>query len=132
MAPTTTDQTAIEKVLTTYGDALNAGDAAKIVSLYAADGVIIPQGGPTATGLAQVKATYEQFFKAVKFNIKFQVEEVVVSGDYAFARTHSAGTTRAQNSGKTAPEGNRELYVLRKVNQEWKLARYIFNENVTK
>ena len=132
MSAATADQTAIEKVLKTYGEALNAGDVAKIVSLYTPDGVVIPQGGPTATGQAQVKATYEQFFKAVKFDIKFQVEEVVVSGNYAFARTHSAGTTRVQASGQTAPEGNRELYVLQKINQEWKLARYIFNENVTK
>ena len=132
MSPNTADQTAIEKVLSTYGDALNAGDVAKIVSLYAADCAVIPQGGPTATGLAEVKATYEHFFQLVKFDIKFQLDEVVVSGDYAFARTHSAGTTRDQDSGKTAPEGNRELYVLQKVNREWKLARYIFNENVPK
>jgi uncharacterized protein (TIGR02246 family) len=125
---TSPDQAAIEKVLYAYGDSLNAGDASAAIALYAADGVVMPTNGPTSTGPTELRAAYEHFFQLMKFDVKFHIEEVVVSGDYAFARTHSAGTTVARATGQTSAEENRELYVLQKIGGEWKIARYMFNK----
>ena len=125
---TTPDQGAIEKVLLSYGAALNAASVSQAVAAYAPDGVIMPTNGPTSSGTEQLKTTYEGFFKMLKFDVKFTIEEVVVSGDYAFARTHSAGTTVLQATGQSSAEENRELYVLQKSSGEWKILRYMFNK----
>jgi uncharacterized protein (TIGR02246 family) len=119
---------AIEKALFSYRDALNTSDVAKAVSLYASAGVFMPTNGPTAVGTEQLKGSYDYVFQTIQLNIEFFIDEIVVSGNYAFARTMSKGTTLIHASGQTIPEENRELFVFEKVDEEWKIARYMFNK----
>jgi hypothetical protein len=46
----------------------------------------------------------------------------------AFAVTSSKGTTMIHATGDTVPEANRELFVFEKLNERWKIARYMFNK----
>jgi len=124
----TTEKTAIEKVLLTYGDALNTSDVNKVLQVYTKDRVFMPTTLPTATGTEQLKESYTNIFKAIQLNVKFTIEEVVVSGDVAFAQTSSKGTTLIHASGQTVPEENREFFFLQKENGELKISRYMFNK----
>ncbi|MNR53085.1 hypothetical protein D3C85_1730340 [compost metagenome] len=68
-------------------------------------------------------------FKNLQLNIKFQIDEIVVLNEgNAFARTVSRGTQLIHATGIKGEEENRELFVLRKEDGEWKIARYIFNK----
>ncbi len=125
---TETEKSAIEKLLFSYRDALNASAVNEVLRLYTSDGVFMPTNAPTATGQAQLKGAYEFVFKAIQLHIEFFVDELVVNGDYAFATTTSKGTTLIHASGQTIPEENRELFVLQKVAGQWKIARYMFNK----
>ncbi|HNJ53765.1 MAG TPA: SgcJ/EcaC family oxidoreductase [Saprospiraceae bacterium] len=122
------EKSAIEKLLFTYRDALNASDVNKVLPLYTSDGVFMPSNAPSAIGLEQVKTAYEFVFRSIQLNIEFFIDEIEISGDFAFARTSSKGTTLIHASGQTVPEENRELFVLQKINGEWKIARYMFNK----
>lgn len=124
----TTEKSAIEKMLFSYRDALNASDVSKVLTLYTNDGVFMPSNAPSAVGQEQVKASYEFVFKTIQLNIEFFIDEIVVNGDYAFARTTSKGTTLIHANGQAVPEENRELFVLQKVSGEWKISRYMFNK----
>jgi uncharacterized protein (TIGR02246 family) len=124
----TTEKSDIEKLLFTYRDALNASDVNKVLPLYASDGVFMPSNAPSAVGQEQVKASYEFVFKSIQLNIEFYIDEIVVNGDYAFARTTSKGTTLIHANGQTVAEENRELFVLQKTNGQWKISRYMFNK----
>ncbi|HQQ96327.1 MAG TPA: SgcJ/EcaC family oxidoreductase [Cyclobacteriaceae bacterium] len=124
----TTERLAIEKLLFSYRDALNASDVSKVLSLYTNDGVFMPSSAPSAIGQEQVKAAYEFVFSQIQLHIEFYVDEIVVHGDYAFARTTSKGTTLIHANGQTVPEENRELFVLQKMGGQWKIARYMFNK----
>lgn len=123
-----TEKSVIEKLLFSYRDALNASDVNKVLPLYSNDGVFMPSNGPSAIGQEQIKASYEFVFKTIQLNIEFFIDEIVVDGNYAFARTTSKGTTLIRANNQTVPEENRELFVLQKVNGEWKIARYMFNK----
>jgi uncharacterized protein (TIGR02246 family) len=124
----TAEKSAIEKLLYAYRDALNASDVSKVLPLYTDDGIFMPSNAPSAIGQEQVKASYEFVFKSIQLSIEFYIDEVVVNGDYAFARTISRGTTLIHASGQMVAEENRELFVLQKVNGQWKIARYMFNK----
>lgn len=124
----TTDKTAVEELLFSYRDALNASDVNKVLPLYTNDGVFMPSNAPSAIGQEQVKAAYEFVFSQIQLNIEFYIDEIVVTGDYAFARTASKGTTLIHANGETVAEENRELFVLQKTNGQWKIARYMFNK----
>ena len=124
----TTEKTAIEKLLFSYRDALNLSDVNKVLPLYTADGVFMPSNAPSAIGQEQVKASYEFVFKTIQLKIEFFIDEIVINGDYAFARTTSKGTTLIHTNGQIVPEENRELFVLQKINGQWKISRYMFNK----
>jgi uncharacterized protein (TIGR02246 family) len=122
------EKSAIEKVLFSYCDALNASDVNKVLPLYTNDGVFMPSGVPSAIGQEQIKSSYEFVFKTIQLNIQFYIDEIQVNGDFAFAQTTSKGNTLIHANGQTVPEENRELFVFEKVNGQWKIARYMFNK----
>jgi uncharacterized protein (TIGR02246 family) len=124
----TTEKTAIENLLFAYRDALNASDVSKVMPLYTSDGVFMPSSAPSAVGREQVKGAYEFVFKNIQLNIAFFIDEIEVIGDYAFARTISKGSTLIHANGQTVAEENRELFILQKVDGQWKISRYMFNK----
>jgi uncharacterized protein (TIGR02246 family) len=119
---------AIEKLLFSYRDALNASDANMVLPLYTENGVFMPSNAPSAIGHEQIKASYAFVFSQIKLSIQFYIDEIVVHGDYAFARTVSRGTTSIHANGQTVDEENRELFVFQKVSGQWRISRYMFNK----
>jgi len=119
----------ITGVLKAYEAALNASDVAQVEALYTPDGVFMPAGFPTAEGADAVRASYTAIFGMIQLNVSFTIDEISVQGDLAFARTRSVGTVKVLATGTAAPEENRELFVLRRMGEGWKIARYLFNKS---
>ena len=118
----------IHTLLASYETSLNAGDASRIEQLYTADGVFMPAGFPTAAGRPAIRGTYDAIFKNIRIAIHFTVDELKVRGNFAYARTHSAGTSTVVATGVSGPETNRELFVFARTRDGWKIARYLFNK----
>ena len=122
------DQENIHAVLKAYEQVLNASDVAGVLKLYTEDGVFMAQHNPSAVGIQQVEAAYTGAFQAIDLNVEFDIVEVeVISDDFAFARTNSTGTITINATGDKFPEGNQELFVLQKIDGDWKIARYSFS-----
>ncbi len=122
------DKAQIEAVLKTYESVLNAGDVDGVMKLYTKDGVFMAQHNPSAVGIEQVEAAYTAVFKVIDLNVEFDIVEVeVIADDWAFARTNSSGTTTINATGDKVPEGNQELFLMQKINGDWKIARYGFS-----
>ena len=122
------DKAQIEATLKGYEQVLNASDVAGVVKLYTEDGVFMAQHNPSAVGIHQVEAAYTGAFQAIDLNVEFDIVEIeVVSDDFAFARTNSSGTTTINATGDKVAEGNQELFVLQKIDGNWKIARYAFS-----
>jgi uncharacterized protein (TIGR02246 family) len=121
-------ESAVATVLARYQDALNASDTHAVMPLYAEDGVFMPQHSQSAVGAAAVRQAYDAVFKAIKLNVAFKVAEIVVmSPEWAFARTNSAGTVTVHATAAKSADRNQELFIFRKVSDgTWKIARYCF------
>ena len=122
----------IEKLLLVYQKSLNTSDAKLAQSLYTKDGVFMPTEAPSGIGSEGILKSYEFVFSQIQLNIEFFIEEIVVEGNMAFAITSSKGTVKIHANGIEAPEANRELFVFEKVDEEWKIARYMFNKTEPK
>lgn len=122
----------IEVLLDTYKKSLNTSDAALAQSLYTKDGIFMPSEAPSAIGSEDILKSYEYIFSQIQLNIDFYIDEIEVDNDNAFAVTNSKGSTLIHATGDTIPEANRELFVFEKVNEEWKIARYMFNKTEAK
>jgi len=122
----------IEELLNTYQKSLNTSDAKLAQSLYTKDVIFMPTEAPSGIGSEAILKSYEYVFSQIQLNIEFFIEEIQVDENMAFAVTSSKGTTHIHASGETIPEANRELFVFEKVNNEWKIARYMFNKTEPK
>lgn len=116
----------IETIFKTYEQALNTNDLETILGLYGSEPVFMPQHAPALVGRAAVRAGYEQVFATIKLAIRFEIHEIEVAGDWAWARTSSAGRTRILANDAEVEEGNNELFILRRENGMWKIHRYLF------
>jgi uncharacterized protein (TIGR02246 family) len=124
-----TDEAAVRGVLSAYQDALNASNTEAVMPLYTEDGVFMPPNNQSAVGKAAVRRAYDAVFKAITLNVKFTVAELVVmSPQWAFVRTNSAGTNKINATAATSPEGNQELFIFKKeADGKWRIARYSFS-----
>lgn len=118
----------IKATLQKYREALVASNAPACTALYTDDGVVMAQGFQSQVGHTAVSEWYKLCFSLIQLDVKFTVQEVVVvSEKYAFARTTSAGTQKVHAIGKVSEEKNQELFVMEKVGEQWKIARYCFS-----
>jgi uncharacterized protein (TIGR02246 family) len=119
----------IKELIKAYEIALNANDLEKILALYGSEPVFMPQHAPALVGRDAVRAGYKQVFETLKLNIRFEVHEIEEAGDWAWARTSSAGRTRILAAGVEVTEGNNELFIFRREGGEWRIHRYLFATN---
>ena len=119
----------IRDVIQRYETALNANAIDEILALYGSEPIFMPQHAPALIGRDAVRAGYQQVFETLKLNIRFEIYEVQQAGDWAWARTSSAGRARILAAGVEVDEGNNELFVFRRENGGWKIHRYLFSTN---
>ena len=122
----------IKQLLQTYQGGLNDADLDLVRSVYADDAVVIGQPFPTATGIQEIIALYADFLSKLDFNVQFELLEMELSNDLGFIRTRSHGTIVPKGQKPTGSEGNREIFIVKKIQGDWKYYRYIFNAEVTR
>jgi uncharacterized protein (TIGR02246 family) len=122
------NEKAVSEVLSEYQDALNQSNTDAVMKLYAPDGVFMPQNSPSSVGADAVRSAYDSVFTTIKLTVKFNIAEIVeIAPDWVFARTNSAGTVKVHATGAGGPEANQELFLLQKIGEAWKIARYCFS-----
>ncbi len=118
----------LKGLLSAYNNALNGSHTDTVISLYTADGTFMAPFSSSAIGPDAIRRAYDEVFATRKFDVVFQLRELVVlSPEYAYARTNSAGHTTNPATGTQSSEGNQELFVFRKESGAWKIARYSFS-----
>jgi uncharacterized protein (TIGR02246 family) len=119
----------VKALLAAYNAALNDSKTDSVMPLYMADGVFMPPYSQSAIGQPAIRKAYDAVFQTRKFDVKFNLAELVVlSPDWAFGRTNSAGHTTNPKTGAQSSEGNQELFIFKKDNDgAWKIARYSFS-----
>ena len=120
----------IENLLQTYQRGLNEVNLDLVRSVYTNDAIVIGQPFPTATGIEAIIALYADFLSKLDFNVRFDLLEMELRDDLGFIRTHSHGTIVPKGQKPTGSEGNREIFIVKKIQGAWKFYRYIFNAEV--
>lgn len=120
----------ITSLLLTYQQVLNDANLGLLRRVYTDDAVVIGQPFPTTTGIAAIEALYADFLAKLDFNIRFELLEFEHSGDLGYVRTRSHGTTVPKGQPPSGDAGSREVFIVKKVQGDWKFHRYIFNADV--
>jgi len=124
------DAAAVRSVFDEATAALNPGGG-DIVDLDAEDAVIMYANGPAVIGKEAIRTREQRFADQATFEETRSVEEIVVSGDWAFVRWTGTGTVTPKDSGESS-EFNRKgiTNFQRQADNSWKIARVIWNSNL--
>jgi uncharacterized protein (TIGR02246 family) len=122
----------IKQLVQTYQRGLNDADLDLVRRVYSDDAVVIGQPFPTAAGIQEIIALYADFLSKLDFNVQFEVLEMEVSDEFGFIRTRSHGTIVPKGQKPTGSEGNREIFIVKRIQGDWKFYRYIFNAEVAR
>ena len=122
----------IEQVIADYFTALNNEDIEGAVTLFAEDARLIQDDAPRATGINEISNTYDFLLGTgldqlnVTFDLQAGFINTQVAGNIATVLTYSTGDSII--SGFPADQENSELFVLKRIDGEWKIFIYIFNQ----
>lgn len=125
------DSSQVKQVVVSYFKALNESDADTILDLYHKDSVFLPKSGPAARGIDAIGKAYRALFGAAKLNTAHVYHRVSVHGDMALVESQGSGTLTMLEGKKAVPSNNKELFVLRKIEDKWKIDYYMFNDGET-
>ncbi len=120
----------VRDLIQTYQRGLNEADLDLVRSVYADDAIFIGQPLPTGSGVKEILALYADSLSKLSFDVQFDVQEIELSGELGLVRTGSHGSIVPKGQRPEGSEGNRELFVVKRIGGEWKFFRYIFNAEV--
>ena len=120
----------IKNLLQTYQRGLNEANLDLVRSVYTNDAIVIGQPFPTANGIDAIISLYADFLSKLDFDVQFDLLELELSDDLGFIRTHSHGTIVPKGQKPAGSEGNREIFIVKRIQGAGKFYRYIFNAEV--
>ena len=121
----------IVDLLSRYQQAMRHADMSGISATLHDDVVTTFQGKLTARGKSAVLENYQSTFQEMDFSeIEYLVDDIDVSQDLAVLSTyHPAGSfVTHKKDHKRIMDHNSELFALKKVQGQWLIYRYMFNQ----
>ena len=121
------DEQAITAVANEWTAAYSDGDMDALLALYTEDAVDIPPG-PISIGKAAIRQRHERGLVGLTANSSVIFDEVVVTGDWAFARGVYQATYTTVADGTQTQARNDNLWLFhRESDGSWRIARMMYN-----
>ena len=126
------DTAAIETIDEQAAEAWKARDLNTYVGFFAEDAIVMPPGVASLRGKDAWRAWLEPGWNDVTVvDLSSSSEEIVVIDDWAFQRHINGWVEIDEVGGETTQYYFKGIWILRRQEDgSWKIARYIFNENV--
>ena len=125
------DEELIRAVLSATEAANNEGDVDAWLALFAPEAVYMAPGAAEVRTTAGLRRVAEAGFSANATTVTIEPQEIVVCGDWAFARTRVTGSAVSRASGKVYPVDVKQIVVYQRQDDgAWLIARLISNSNL--
>lgn len=124
------DIQAIKQLAADWRSGWLAGDVDVLLSLYADEPVLMPQGQPVVRGKDAIRPLYEAVFGEVTIRSQGTLMEVETSGDWGyFWSTYELTATPKAGGAPIESEGKSLFIVKRQPSGTWKIARLMDNSS---
>ncbi|CAM4370419.1 Ketosteroid isomerase homolog [Pedobacter westerhofensis] len=122
------DQTLdIRNTLTDYAKTLNTADKAAIPGFYTSDGKFMPEGYKTLGSFELLKSSGD-YLKDYNFKIEYSIQDIVIDNHFAFVVADAKTSEKDPVTGITFDKQSRDFFVFKKIADQWKIYRYLFNK----
>lgn len=124
------DEAAIRNLIANTAAANNAADSLGWAAFFEDGAVYMPPGSPEVTTREGLLETAAAGFGSYAAAIAITPREIVVAGDWAFARTYVGGSVTPRAGGDPVPVDAKQIVIFhRQPDGVWKIARLITNPN---
>lgn len=124
------DEAALRALIDRTAALNNAADTTGWVALFEEGAVYMPPGSPAVTTRAGLEEAAAAGFGSYATEIRIVPDEIVVAGDWAFARSRVTGTATPRAGGEAVSVDVKQLVIYhRQADGAWKIARLITNSN---
>jgi uncharacterized protein (TIGR02246 family) len=124
------DLQAIEQLAADWRSGWLAGDVDALLSLYADDPVLMPQGQPVVRGKEAIRPLYQAVLSEVAIKSESTLMEVEVSGDWGYFWSTYTLTATSKAGGETISSEGKSLFIVkRQPGGAWKITRLIDNSS---
>jgi uncharacterized protein (TIGR02246 family) len=124
------DIAAILKLAKDWRSGWDASDPEALLSLFADNPILMPQGRPAVMGKDAIRSLYHSFFTEFTVKGEGEVMEVAVSGDLGYLWSSYTLTATPKSGGdQTKGKGKSVFIVRRQDDNSWKIARLIDNSD---
>ncbi len=124
------DVAAIKQLAENWRSGWLAGDADSLLSLFADDPVLMPQGQPPVVGKAAIRPLYQSVLKEFTLESRSKLMEVETSGDWGFFWSTYRLTARPKAGGNAFEDEGKSVFIVkREPSGDWKIARLIDNSD---
>jgi uncharacterized protein (TIGR02246 family) len=120
------DEERIRQVINSYADRLRIADVEGILELFSDDAIVMAPGMATAVGRERLHELYAGALDAAAIDFEFDFGRLEVRGETAIATTETTGKTTVRATSEEVPGGFRELFVLGRDGDAWKITQYAF------
>jgi uncharacterized protein (TIGR02246 family) len=124
------DEAAIRDLIRLTEESNNAADSVAWVSYFEDGAVYMAPGMPAVTTAAGLREVASAGFGGYAAAVKISPLEVVIMGDWAFARSVVSGKVTPRAGGDDIPVDVKQLVLYRRqADGGWKIARFVSNAN---
>lgn len=130
MPDPTEDIEAIKRLAQAWRSGWLTGDADLLLSLYADDPVLMPQGQPEVVGKEAIRPLYEVVLKEYDFMSESVLQDVAASGDLGYFRvTYTLRATPKAGDESFEQDGKSLFIVKRQAGGAWKITCLMDNSS---
>jgi uncharacterized protein (TIGR02246 family) len=124
----TTEAQRVRAVVTGIIDADNRKNLNQVMSFYEENAILLPPGEAEVKGKREIRPRYEQLFNNFELDIRTIINEIRITGEWAYVRGRNAGKLIALADRKQKQLSDAYLMILHKNKKGgWRIARLIWN-----
>lgn len=111
-----------------YMDSLNASDLEAVLATFLDDATVTLAGAETVRGRDAISGFYASHFAHHAFHRVLHIDDVEARDDLAVVRSHTTGTITPLDSASALEVVSRELFVLLRGADGWRIRHYTANQ----
>ena len=118
-----------EQVVLRYGELLNQKKIDEIIDLYHQEAEIIPDQLQSLSGKEAIIEFYKNTFNTIELHGELKIQSIDLDHNLAIVRCEEPGDIKDLDSGLMIKSYFREIFLLKRIEEQWRIYRYMFSQN---
>lgn len=124
-------QRAAKRVVENYFTALNQGDASSLVSLFHDRATYMADNDHSLEGQDNIRSSILELLTKINHTAEIQHSDIRINGNIAVVESETLMRLKMLDSGIELPTTDKDLFILVKIADEWKIDKFIGNGNTS-